>query len=286
MKKLMSPSIFLLLSFLLLVVAGGCSGSQPTETYSLAKKQKLTIGSTGANLPILSKLADSYSEKNKNVIIEIPVSLNNEEVVTNIEEGNIDIGLTSIPLQSNKKNYLQQNVFARTIVVIAVNPSVSISGLSKQQLLGIYSGKITNWRELGGNDSKIMVLSTVRGKSTMAVIDNYVKGFKDLTLPSDTIMLKDYQTMNEGIVSIRDSIGLSDIGTIKADELKVKTLAIEGVLPTVENYNSGQYYIAKDLYMLTSKNPSNLAQDFVSFVLGWEGKKVIMDNGFLIPNER
>lgn len=284
MKKLIATCSFVLLTFSLLLNVGGCIGSHETGSFTIEKKQKLTIGSTGATLPILKKIADSYMDRNKNVIIEIPVSLNNEDAAKNIEEGNLDIGLSSIPVENNKN--LQQRLFARTIVVIAVNPSVSIASLTKQQVMGIYAGKIRNWREVGGTDSKIIVLSNLRGRSTMIALDKYVKGFADLKGPSDTIVLKNTQAMNEAITSIQDSIGFSDIGAIKAGDLKIKPLAIQGISPTIENYETGIYPAAKNLYLLTTRKPSKLAEDFVDFVIGWEGKKLILDNGYLSPDER
>lgn len=283
MKRLISTCIFLVFTFSLLLTSGGCTANQQNRTFTIAKKQKLTIGSTGANQPILKKIADSYMEKNKNVIIEIPVSLDNSQAVKNVEEGNLDIGLTSLPLESNNQINLQQKLFARTIIVVAVNPSVSISDLTKRQLIGIYSGEITNWRQVGGKDSKIVLLSNMHGESTTMMLDKYIKGFMGLKGPADTIMLKDAQVMNEAITSIQDSIGFSDIGAIKAGDLKIKPLAIQGITPALESYESGIYPLAKNLYLLTPHNPSVLAKDFVDFMLGWEGKKVILDNGYLSP---
>lgn len=286
MKRLISTSIFLFLTFSLLLNTGGCTDNRQTGTFTIKQKQKLTIGSTGANLPILKKIADAYMEKNKNVTVEIPSSLTNDEAVKNLEKGNVDVAFTTLAIQNDNRRYLQQNLAARTIAVIAVNPSVTVSGLTKQQVLDIYSGKIKNWREVGGTDSKIVLVSTTRGKSTKIGINQFIKGFVDIKEPPDAIMLKDALAINEGITSIRDSIGFSDIGAIKAGDLKIKPLAIQGVAPTVENYENGKYPMTKDLYILTLNNPSGLAREFVNFVLGWEGKKVILDNGYLSPDEK
>jgi len=283
LKRLLYTSTFLFLAFLLLLDTGGCADKRQNSIFTIEQKQKLTIGSTGANLPILKKLADSYMEKNRKAIIEIPVSLSNDQAVRNVEEGNLDIGLTSLPLENNKIRYLHQKLFARTIVVIAVNPSVPISGLTKRQVTGIYSGELKNWYEVGGTESKIIVLSNMHGESTMMAIDKYIKGLMDIKGSAHTIMLKDSQVMNEAITSIQDSIGFSDIGAIKAGDLKIKPLAIQGITPTVESFESGNYRMAKNLYLITPYNPSELAKDFVDYVLGWEGKKVILDNGYLAP---
>jgi phosphate transport system substrate-binding protein len=121
------------------------------------------------------------------------------------------------------------------------------------------------------------------GMSTTVLIDKLVKGFQDLKWPADAITLKNAQALNEAITSIRDSIGLSDIGAIKAGDLKIKPLIIQGITPTAASYETGNYPIAKNLYILTPQISSVLANDFVDFILGWEGKKVIMDNGYLSP---
>lgn len=281
MKRLISSSIFLFLTFSLLLNAGGCTDNRQTSMFTIKQKQKLIIGSAGANLPLLKKIADAYMEKNKNVTVEIPSSLTNDEAVINLEKGNVDVAFTTLAIEADKKKNLQQTLAAKTIVVIAVNPSVTVSELTKQQVLDIYSGKISNWREVGGTDSKIVVLSTTRGKSTKIGINQLIKGFIDVKQPPDAIMLKDALAINEGIVSIRDSIGFSDIGAIKVDDLKIKPLVIQGIAPTAQNYENGTYPMNKNIYILTQNNPSGLTKEFVNFVLGWEGQKVILDNGYL-----
>lgn len=89
--------------------------------------------------------------------------------------------------------------------------------------------------------------------------------------------------MNEGIVSIADSIGWTDMGTISAEGLKIKPLALDGVLPTPENAMRGVYPLVKNMFLLTNGEPRGTAKDFMDYVLGWEGKKIIMENGYLIP---
>lgn len=283
-KKLISGCTLLMISLAMLAFVGGCSNRRLNSTFTMTQKVKLTIGSTGANLPLLKKLAEAYMDKNKNVIIEIPVSLDNDAAFKNVRDGNVDAGLVTIP--NNNASNMQQKLFARTIMVFAVNPSVTVPGLTKQQILEIYSGKIKNWHQVGGPDGKIVVVVNERGKPARMAMDKFIKGFLGLEILPDAVFVKDYQAVNEGITSIRNSIGWTDIGAIQADDLKIKPLAIEGIMPTVENFNIGRYPMSKDLYLLTLKNSSRPAKDFVDFVSGWEGKKVIMDNGYLVPDER
>ncbi len=274
------------LTLIALVFSAGCGSHQQAGTLTVPRKEKLTIGGTGANIPLLGKLADVYMEKHKDVAIEIPASLDTEDTIRNTLEGNLDIGLDSLPINKTQGEAgLQQTLYAKTIVVFAVNPSTPISGLSSQQVRGIFSGRITNWSSVGGPDRKIVVLIGERGQATRVVVDKYIKGFSNLGIPPEAVILKNFLAMNEGITSIRDSIGWTDMGAIKADDQKIKPLSLDGRLPTVENYQNGKYPLIKNLYLLTKGEPQGAAKEFVDFALGWEGKKVILDNGYLVADK-
>ncbi len=272
----------LVLMIAAMTLAAGCA-PDPKGTFTVTQKERLNIGATGTNIPIVKKLAEAFMEKHKDVAVDIPAPLGPQEIEQNIENGNLEVAFTSGLADRMAHPELKQYPFARTVIVFAVNPSVPVSGLSSGQVLDIFTGRITNWRYVGGPDRRIVVLTRAGGETTKKVIDNYIRGFAAAKIPDQTVRARNFQAMNEGITSIRDSIGWTDLGAVKAEALKVKPLAIDGVIPSVENCRAGKYPLTKVMYVLVKGEPAGNARELVDFVLGWEGQKVILENGYMIP---
>lgn len=179
-------------------------------------------------------------------------------------------------------------IVARDAIAVIINPENPITGLTLQQIADIYTGKINNWQELGGENRPIVRLSRETNSGTHVYFLEAVIRLGDKTITdifsADTLLLPS----SEGIIAeVRDNpnaIGYDGLGYITED---VKVLAIskgdgqEYILPSVDTVNTGTYPIARDLYMYTNGEPSGYIQKFLQWILSDAGQKIVLDLGFV-----
>lgn len=179
-------------------------------------------------------------------------------------------------------------VIARDAIAVIVHPSNPVEQLTIQQVADIYSGKIQNWSELGGEDRPIVRTSRESNSGThIYFLETVLRGGRedDDTLFSPTTLLL---PSSEGIIAeVSDNpnaIGYDGLGYV-TDEVKVVAIAAaegsEYVLPTVETVNAGEYPISRDLYMYTDGEPTGALRDFIDWILSPEGQAIVLELGFV-----
>jgi len=179
-------------------------------------------------------------------------------------------------------------IVARDAIGIIVHPSNPVSQLTRQQLSDIYSGKINNWKELGGEDRPIVRLSRESNSGTHVYFLEQVVRLGDSNnktmFSADTLLLPS----SEGIVSeIRqnpNAIGYDGLGYIPKD-LKIIAVAKNPgepyVLPSIATVNDKTYPIARDLYMYTPNQPSGAIKDYLDWILAGEAQAIVAQQGFV-----
>lgn len=181
-----------------------------------------------------------------------------------------------------------EHIIARDAIAVIVNPENPVSELTLQQISDIYSGKITNWTEVGGEDRPIVKLSRETNSGTHVYFLETVLRLgnkEDKTLFSmDTLLLPS----SEGIISeVRDNpnaIGYDGLGYVP-DDLKMIAIAKEAggayVLPSIETVNDKSYAIARDLYMYTNGEPIGLIKEYLDWILSAEAQEIVAELGFV-----
>jgi phosphate transport system substrate-binding protein len=181
-----------------------------------------------------------------------------------------------------------EHIIARDAIAVIVNPENPVNELTLQQISDIYSGKITNWSDVGGEDRPIVKLSRETNSGTHVYFLETVLRLgskEDKTLFSmDTLLLPS----SEGIISeVRDNpnaIGYDGLGYVP-DDLKMIAIAKEAggayVLPSIETVNDKSYAIARDLYMYTNGEPSGVVKEYLDWILSDEAQQIVADLGFV-----
>ena len=177
---------------------------------------------------------------------------------------------------------------ARDAIAVIVNPKNPVSKLTLKQISDIYSGKYTNWKEVGGEDRPLVKLSRETNSGThVYFLETVLRlGSKDdKTLFSmDTLLLPS----SEGIISeVRDNpnaIGYDGLGYVPKD-LKVLAVAKKPgepyVLPSIKTVNDKSYAIARDLYMYTNGKPTGIVKDYLDWILSAQAQQIVADLGFV-----
>lgn len=244
------------------------------------EKQEGNIAIAGgtAHIPVMKEAAKNIMSKNPK--IQITVAGGGSGVgVKQVGEGLVNIGNTGRPLKEEEiKEYnLVSYPFAIDGVAIAVNPMNTVSGLSPDQIKNIYSGKITNWKEVGGQDAPISLYTREDGSGTREVFVE--KAINKGEILQSAAIVNSNGAMKTAVAGNKNGIGYVGIGHVDAS---IKALSIDGVAATQENAASGKYSVTRQLFMNTKANPDTLTKLFIDYVLKSEdGENAIVKSGYI-----
>ncbi len=285
-----SAAFYFFVAFFLLLSACAPS-SQPSSdspTSYIENKGSDTI----VNLALA--WAERYQTEHPEVRISVTGGGSGTGIAALIN-GTVDIANASRQIKPEEiaeaqKNGIQpvEHVIARDAIAVIVHPENPVSELTLQQISDIYSGKINNWKEVGGEDRPIVRLSRETNSGThVYFLETVLRLGKkdDKTLFSmDTLLLPS----SEGIiVEVRDNpnaIGYDGLGYVPKD-LKMIAIAKSAgepfVLPSVETVNDKTYPIARDLYMYTAGEPKGAIKDYLDWILSPEAQEIVLQLGFV-----
>ena len=215
--------------------------------------------------------------------------------IASLINGTVDIANASRAIKKEEIEKAQANgidpvefIVARDAIAIIVNPANPVNQLSLPLLSAIYRGQITNWKEIGGEDRPIVLLSRETNSGThVFFLENVVrlgqKENKDLFSP-DTLLMPSSEGISAEVRQNPNAIGYDGLGYVTDD---MKTLAVaadaEGpfVLPTIATVNDKSYPIARDLYMYTRGQPEGQVKLYMDWVLGADAQQIVAQLGFV-----
>jgi phosphate transport system substrate-binding protein len=292
MKRLLA--ILFLFSFFLT----SCGPDSSSETAS--DSSAAYIENKGSDTIV--NLALAWAEKYQGDHPEVRISVTGGGSGTGIAalvNGTVDIANASRKIKQEEIDEAKSNgtdpvehTIARDAIAVIVNPENPVLQLTLQQISDIYSGKIKNWQEVGGEDRPIVRLSRETNSGTHVYFLEVVLRLgskEDKTLFStDTLLLPS----SEGIISeVRqnpNAIGYDGLGYVPKD---LKTIAIakeaggEYVLPSIPTVNDKTYPIARDLYMYTNGEPEGTLKEYLDWILSAEAQQIVADLGFVPVNK-
>jgi len=185
-------------------------------------------------------------------------------------EGTVDIGAASRELKSSEIGTVVAHVLAQDGIAIAAHTSQTVSNLTKEQVMKIFSGEITNWSELGGNNATINVVSREEGSGTRGAFEEMVMG--ESLIAATAILQPSNGAVRTTIAGDPNAIGYLSFGYLDSS---VKSLSIDGVAGTVANAKNGTYPIVRPLLFLTKSQPQGIVKEFIDFCLGSEGQQIV-----------
>jgi phosphate transport system substrate-binding protein len=280
-------AIALVLGFLL-------SGCRPTSTDPETDSQ--TIVNKGSDTIV--NLALAWAEAYHQVEPEVSISVTGGGSGTGIAaliNGTLDLANASRQIKPEEREQAEANgiipvefVVARDAIAIIVNPNNPVEQLTIGQLSDIYSGKIVNWSQVGGEDRPIVKLSRETNSGTHVYFLEIVlrRGdSEDKTLFSpDTLLLPSSEGITAEVRDNPNAIGYDGLGYVTPD---VKVIAVAAdqsgpfVLPSGDTVNNGQYPIARDLYMYSADQPTGRVLDYLNWILGPEAQRIVSELGFV-----
>ena len=243
-------------------------------TASVAAAETVRIAGSGGLIAMVTELGKAYMKKNPGDTIEVnPKSLGREGGVMAINKGSIEIAMLASIEAKDKSLPINLTELAILPALFAVHPSVSVKALSGQQICDIYSGKITNWSQVGGGSAPITVLTRPENESAKIAVRTGLPCFKSLTETATAVSLAKSGDMINSLQKTSNAIGM--INTIALADLTGKVIAIKQDGKDVTTTPVAKWPMKTLAYLATSKNPSETTKKFVSFVKSADGQAII-----------
>jgi phosphate transport system substrate-binding protein len=284
------------LTWALLLAASVLAGCQrPSGAGEGASAAGTTIQDQGSDTLVNLALAwaEAYHQKVPEVMISVTGGGSGAGLAA-LVNGTTDIANASRPIkpeeieQARAKGFTPQElVVARDAIAVLVNPGNPVDELTLVQIADIFSGRISNWKEVGGEDRPIVRLSRETNSGThVYFLENVLRyGDKDneTLFSTDTLLLPSSEGISAEIRQNPNAIGYDGLGYVTPD-LKVLAVAEPGmafILPSVQTVNDGTYPIARDLYMYTAGEPDGALADYLRWILGPEAQALVASLGFV-----
>ena len=276
-------SILLIVSVLLVAaLTAACTAtSTPSAPVSEPTAENATVSVSGSTTvqPLAEKLAEAFMTENTGIRIDVQGGGSSVGVKA-AGQGTSDIGMASREIkESELAEFPKLNVvvIARDGIAIVANADVTVSDLTVEQVRDIFSGKITNWKDLGGEDQNIIVVSREEGSGTRGAFEEMVMG-KDALITASAILQPSNGSIRTTVSTTPYSIGYMSFGYL---DDTIKAISIGGIAPTEPNAADGSYPIVRPLNMLTNGEPTGAVKAFLDFILSDAGQKLVVEDGYI-----
>lgn len=265
----------------------GC-GSSSEESSDGAASGSVTIAGSTSVQPLSEAMAEVYMESNPDVTIEVQGG-GSGQGIKSIEEKIADIGSLSREVKDEEKaSVAEEFVIAKDGVAVVVNADVSVDDLTIEQIKDIYTGKTTNWKEVGGDDKAITVVTREEGSGTRGafteitgVLEKDDAGNETDNTTKDALVQPSTGAVKETVAKTPDSIGYVSLGAL---DDTVKAVKVEGTEASVDTVLSGEYKIQRPFVYVVNSEMTDAAKAFIDFALSSEGQKIVEENGFIPVN--
>jgi phosphate transport system substrate-binding protein len=260
----------------------GCSNNDKANSKeaSGSNKSSVTISVVGSTsvTPAIELIAKAY-EKQTNVKVDIQ-GIGSTAGVNAANENTADIGMASRNLKEAESDFgLTEYVLAFDGIAVVTHSSNQVKALDKEIVTKIFSGDITNWKEVGGEDATIIVVSREEGSGTRGAFDDIMDliekndaGDKYSMIIADAIIADGNGAVKANIASKEFAIGYVSLSYL--DE-SIQPLQVDGADATVENIINGSYKVSRPFLLLTKGAVEEDVQAFLDFCLGAEGQSLV-----------
>ena len=249
----------------------GCSGGAAEETV---EGTVTTDGSTSME-KVIGGLGEAFEEENPGVTFTYHPT-GSGSGITAVTEGRCDIGLSSRDLKDEElAQGLTETVLAKDGIAIVVNPENKVEDLTVEQIADIFTGKITNWKEVGGDDAEIVLIGREAGSGTR-------DGFESITGTEEACQYRQELTSTGDVITTvagnPAAIGYASLASVQDS---VKAVTVGGVAPTEETIADGSYAVQRPFILVTKEGEqlSDAAQAFFDYATSEAANEIITSAG-------
>ena len=270
MKKLM-------MKYLAVVLLGAAMSAQAADN-------KLVLTGSSTVAPLMSEIGKRFEKANPGVQIDVQ-SGGSSRGVNDVRSGMADIGMASRELKAEEKSLVSATVALDGIGLITHKDN-PVNSLTDAQVVAIYTGKITNWREVGGRDSRITVVNKAEGRSTLELFLQHF-GLKNSQIVAQ-VVIGDNQQGIKSVAGNAGAIGYVSIGAAEYEAnhgTPIRMLPMNGVAASVSNVANGKFALARPLNLVTKTAPLGLTKRFIDFARS-EAVNDLVKSQYFVPVTR
>jgi phosphate transport system substrate-binding protein len=249
--------------------------------FPAAALANVTVKGSDTMVILAQRWAEEFMKKNASNKVQVTGGGSGTGIAALIN-GTTEIATASRPMKDDEREKLRTRFntpgteisVAKDGVTFYVNESNPVTSLTMEQLKGIYLGDITNWKQVGGPDAKIVVYSRENSSGTYVFVKDHLLGGEDYVASAQT--LPGTAAVVNAVAKEKNGIGYGGAAYGKG----IKELSVNGVGPTAENVKSGKYPLARDLYFYVRNKPTGEVKGFIDFCLSPEGQQIVTKVGY------
>jgi phosphate transport system substrate-binding protein len=265
------------LSVLFLTAILSACGNSSNEGAEASNGDSATVSVSGSTSvgPLAEKIAEKFKEKS-NIKVEIN-QIGSSAGITNALNGVSEIGMSSRDLKEEEKaSGLAETIIAYDGIVVVTHPSNKVKNLSMDQLKAVFTGEITNWKDLGGDDMEIVVVSREDGSGSRDAYQEIV-GYSSGELIRNAIIASGNGNIKTTVATNKHAVGFISFEYIDSS---ISTLEINGVEATAENVLQQKYSLSRPfLFVHKEDQLSDAGKQFIDYILSPEGQEIVAETG-------
>jgi phosphate transport system substrate-binding protein len=261
--------------------------SNNTSQAEVKIQQEIKLGGSSSTHTAIKILGDAYAAENQNVKLTFLPEGQSGSGIAGVKKGLRDIAGVSRKLKPEEDDgSVIYKELATDGLVVATHPSVKgISNLTTEQLKAIYSGAVTNWRQLNGPNAAIIVLSRPEDESAKKLLRKHYLGKELKNAPKAVVMRYEPELIN-ALQNTPHSIGTFSLAYSISNKLPVNRLSLNNIEPTPENIKSGKYKMLRSIGVVWDKNLSEATQQYLDFAFSKKGEEILNNSGFVASTEK
>ena len=263
----------------------GCGGNDAGESGSSGK---VTVSGSSALLPLAKDAAQKFKAKNDQVSITLNAS-GSGAGLKQVSEGSVDIGNSDVfakeKLPEAKAAELVDHKVAVTVMAPVVSKEIgtNVKSLTKAQLQDIFTGKVTNWKDVGGPDEAVVLITRPSTSGTRALFTKYALDGKE-ELSNKSMETDDSGTLVQTVSQTKGAIGYVALSYLMNNSI-VTPLAIDGVEPTLDNVYNGKYLVWGYEHMYTKGEATGAVKAFIDFIMSKDYSADIEKQGYGVASK-
>ena len=253
----------------------GCGGNKEDSGQGeLEAQTTISISGSTSVGPLMLKVQEKYEAANEGVTLEVQEN-GSGAGIKDVINGVSEIGMSSRELKSEEASQVDATVIAHDGIALLVNPDNQVENITLEEIKDIYTGTITNWKELGGADAPIVVISREEGSGTRDAFQEII-GYKSEELIKDASIADGSGAVKTAVAGNENAIGFASFEYIDSS---VAALKVNGVEAEADNVKAGQYQLSRPFLLVTKKDSlTEAGTALIDYVLSKEGQEIVKEN--------
>jgi len=244
--------------------------------------EKIVIGGSGSLTDEINDVAKAYMAKNPGVSIQVLMdSMSSSGGIEGVRVGRLTVGLVTREPRGDEKDKLVYRAIGRTPTGVGVHKSLPVTNVTEAQVCDIFGGKIKSWKDVGGSDVKITVLSRNKDDTNIETMKAKMPCFKETHFTSDAVVLIRGSEVLDAIDKRPGMVGIVNVAGSLTERQNVKALSIGGVAPTVDTVRTGKYRFYSERGVVTLGQPQGTVKKFLDFAVSAEAQKLLAQRGVI-----